>query len=431
MVTAIVGGNWGDEGKGKMTDLLGGDCDVIVRFQGGANAGHTIINEYGKFALHLLPSGVFRKGVMNIIGQGVAFNIEQFFKELDALLERGVPQPELMVSDRAQIVLPYHVLFDKLEEERLGKDGFGSTKSGIAPFYSDKYLKIGVQICALFDEQYLRARLRTACEVKNLTIKAVYKSDDLLDSDKIADLLLSYRDRLAPYVGDVAQYLNRAVKAGKHVLLEGQLGSLKDPDNGIYPFTTSSSPLAGFASVGAGIAPHEIKQIYTVVKAYSSAVGAGAFVSEIEGDEAEELRRRGGDGGEYGATTGRPRRVGWFDLVASRYGCLVQGTTDVVLSIIDVLGYLEKIPVCVAYEIDGKRVEDFPVTPLLDRAKPIYEYLPGWGCDIRGATEWEQLPQQARDYVLFIEERLGYPITVISTGPRRDEILYRKSTLDC
>ncbi|NCB04061.1 MAG: adenylosuccinate synthase [Clostridia bacterium] len=425
MVRAIVGGNWGDEGKGKMTDLLGGKSDVIVRFQGGANAGHTIINEYGKFALHLLPSGVFRAGVTNVIAQGVALNLDELFAELDGLAARSVPQPKLLISDRAQVVMPYHVLFDRLEEERLGGKSFGSTKSGIAPFYSDKYLKIGIQVCDLFDDDGLRDKLRAVCAVKNSMIRSVYGSEEVLDDAQLFAQLTAYRARLAPFVGDVAVFLNNAVREGREILLEGQLGALKDPDNGIYPFTTSSSPLAGFAAVGAGIPPHAIQQIITVVKAYSSAVGAGAFVSEIFGDEAKELRDRGGDGGEYGATTGRPRRMGWFDAVATKYGCMLQGTTDVALSLIDVLGYLDKIPVCVGYEIDGKVTRDFPVTPLLNRAKPVYDYLDGWKCDLRGITRYEDLPEQARRYVEFIEAHIGYPVTMISNGPKRDEVIYR------
>ncbi len=426
MVRAIVGGCWGDEGKGKVTDLMSEDSEVVVRFQGGANAGHTIINQYGKFALHLLPSGIFRQNVTNVIAQGVAFNIEQFFKELDGVLAENVPMPHILVSDRAQVVMPYHVLFDALEEQRLGGKGFGSTKSGIAPFYSDKYLKIGIQVCDLYEDEALMEKLEKACQQKNVTLTALYHHDELLDPKKLYDGLVAYRDRLKPFVGDAALFLNKAIKEGKTVLLEGQLGSLKDPDNGIYPFTTSSSPLAGFACVGAGIPPHAIQQVVVVVKAYSSAVGAGAFVSEIFGDEAKELRDRGGDGGEYGATTGRPRRMGWLDTVAVKYGCMLQGCTDVCLSLIDVLGYLDKIPVCTAYEVDGQVITDFPVTPKLNRAKPVYEYVDGWKCDIMGCRSYDELPENARKYIEFIEEKIGYPITIISTGPKRDDIIYRK-----
>lgn len=424
MVKAIVGANWGDEGKGKMTDLLAAEADIVVRFQGGANAGHTIINEYGKFALHILPSGVFRKNVTNVIAQGVALNVTAFFKELDGLLERGVPMPDIKISDRVQIVMPYHVLFDKLEEERLGKNSFGSTKSGIAPFYSDKYLKIGIQACELYDDAHLRSRLEAVCGVKNLYLDTVYHSDPL-DADALYKELVSYRDRLKPHLTDVALYLNNAIKAGKNILMEGQLGALKDPDNGIYPFTTSSSPLAGFATVGAGVPPYAITSVVTVVKAYSSCVGAGAFVSEIFGDEADDLRRRGGDDGEYGATTGRPRRMGWFDAVATKYGCMLQGTTDIALSLLDVLGYLDTIPVCVAYDIDGTITKDFPNTPLLNKAKPVYNYLEGWKCDIRHIREYDQLPENAKKYIEFIEQETGYPVTLISNGSKRDEIIRR------
>ena len=424
MVKAIVGGNWGDEGKGKITDLLAEDANIVVRFQGGANAGHTIINDYGKFALHILPSGVFRKGVTNVIGQGVALNLDNLFAELENLEKNGVPKPDIRVSDRAQVVMPYHILFDELEEKRLGKNSYGSTKSGIAPFYADKAMKIGVQVCELFDDETLKARLEKVVEIKNATLVSLYGAEKL-DAEKIFEKMVSYREKLEPMVEDVARFLNNAIADGKTILLEGQLGTLKDTDNGIYPFVTSSSPLAGFAAVGAGIPPYEIKKIYTVVKSYSSAVGAGAFVSEIFGDEAEDLRKRGGDKGEYGATTGRPRRMGWFDCVATKYGCMLQGTTDVVLSLIDVLGYLDKIPVCVAYDIDGKITTDFPNTPKLNRAKPVFEYLDGWKCDIRGAKNYDELPENARKYIEFVEEHIGRKITMVSTGPNRNDFILR------
>ena len=429
MVKAIVGANWGDEGKGKVTDYFAGEADVVVRFQGGANAGHTIINEYGKFALHLIPSGVFRKGVKNIIGQGVAFDIDKFFIELDGITSRGVPMPDIMVSDRAQVLMPYHILFDELEEKRLGKKSFGSTKSGIAPFYSDKYLKIGIQVGEMFDDEILKERLEKVIEIKNNYIKSMFPNTEMLDVKQVYDKLVSYREKLKPFVGNVTVYLHNAIHAGKNIVLEGQLGSLKDTDNGIYPFVTSSSPLAGFATVGAGVPAHQIKQIIVIAKAYSSAVGAGAFVSEIFGDEAENLRKRGGDCGEYGATTGRPRRVGWFDVVATKYGCMMQGATDVVLSLIDVLGYLDRIPVCTGYEIDGKVTDEFPITPKLDKAKPVIEYLDGWKCDITGITKYNDLPENAKKYVDFVEERIGYPITFVSNGPKRDNFMERKSNV--
>ncbi|MDF2686067.1 MAG: purA [Clostridia bacterium] len=424
MVIAIVGGNWGDEGKGKMTDLIAGESDIVIRFQGGANAGHTIINEYGKLVLHILPSGVFRKNVTNIIAPGVALNLESLFKELDNLKENGVPMPNLKVSERTQIVMPYHILFDKLEEERLGAQSFGSTKSGIAPFYSDKYLKIGFQVSDIYDDN-LKNKIKRVCETKNIQLSAVYGKNELLDVDSIYNYLMGYKEKLAPFVCDTTYFLYEANKANKQILLEGQLGALRDPDNGIYPFVTSSSPLAGYGTVGAGLPAHSIQKIITVVKAYSSCVGAGAFVSEIFGDEATELRNLGGDNGEYGATTGRPRRMGWFDTVASKYGCILQGTTDVALSLLDVLGYLDKIPVCIGYEIDGKVTDIFPVTSKLNRAKPVYTYLDGWKSDIRGIKNFNDLPANAKKYVEFIEEKLDFPITMISNGPKRDDIIYR------
>nr|WP_312580015.1 adenylosuccinate synthase [Sedimentibacter sp.] len=424
MIKAIVGGNWGDEGKGKMTDLLAEQSDIVVRFQGGANAGHTIINEYGKFALHLLPSGVFRKGVTNVLAQGVALNLKNFFEELDDLTKRGVPNPDIKVSDRAQIVMPYHILMDKLEEERLGSKSFGSTKSGIAPFYSDKYLKTGIQVSDLFDDNILREKISSNCMVKNNILKNIY--DTLpLDENVIYNELINYRERIKPFMCDVTLYLNNAIKQNKNILLEGQLGALKDPDNGIYPFTSSSSPLAGFAAVGAGIPPYELKEIITVVKAYSSCVGAGAFVSEIFGEEADTLRKLGGDNGEYGALTGRPRRMGWFDAVATKYGCMLQGATEIAFSLIDVLGYLDKIPVCTAYEIDGEIVTEFPVTSLLNRAKPIFTVLDGWKCDISSIRKYQDLPENTKKYIEFIENQIGYPIKFISNGSKRDDIILR------
>ncbi len=425
MVKAVVGANWGDEGKGKITDMLAEKADIIVRFQGGANAGHTIVNDYGKFALHTLPSGVFYGHTTSVIGNGVALNIPILIDEIRSITERNVPMPKILVSDRCQMVMPYHILFDQYEEERLGGRSFGSTKSGIAPFYSDKYAKIGFQVSELFDEDLLREKVNRVCETKNVILEHLYHKPQIVP-EELLDTLHGYRETIAPYVCDVSAYLNRALKEGKTVLLEGQLGTLKDPDHGIYPMVTSSSTLAAFGAIGAGLPPHEIKEIITVCKAYSSAVGAGAFVSEIFGDEADELRRRGGDGGEYGATTGRPRRMGWFDCVASRYGCRLQGTTDVAFTVLDVLGYLEEIPVCVGYEIDGEVTTDFPVTCKLEKAKPVITKLPGWQCDIRGIRRYEELPENCRRYVEFIEEQIGYPITMVSNGPGRADIIYRK-----
>lgn len=428
MVKAVVGANWGDEGKGKITDMLGKEADIIIRFQGGANAGHTIINDYGKFALHTLPSGVFYDHTTSVIGNGVALDIPVLFKEIQSIVEQGVPTPKILVSDRAQIVMSYHKNFDAYEEERLGGKSFGSTKSGIAPFYSDKFAKIGFQVSELFDDTLLREKATRIAEQKNILLEHLYHKP-LIDPDDLYKELVGYRGMVAPYVCDVSLYLHQAMKEGKNILLEGQLGTLKDPDHGIYPMVTSSSTLAAYGAIGAGIPPYEIKQIITVCKAYSSAVGAGAFVSEIFGDEADELRRRGGDGGEFGATTGRPRRMGWFDCVASKYGCRMQGTTDVAFTVLDVLGYLDEIPVCTGYEIDGKITTDFPVTHLLEKAKPVLKTLPGWKKDIRGIQKYEDLPENCRKYIEFIETEIGYPITLISNGPGREEIIYRKSDL--
>ncbi len=426
MVRAIVGANWGDEGKGKITDMLAKESDIIIRFQGGSNAGHTIVNDYGKFALHLLPSGVFYGHTTSIIGNGVALNIPYLVDEIKALTDRGVPKPKILVSDRAQILMPYHVLFDTYEEERLGGKSFGSTKSGIAPFYSDKYAKIGFQVSELFDNDALREKADRVCELKNVMLEHLYHKP-LINPDELYATLLEYRDMVEPYVCDVSAYLHEAIKEGKNILLEGQLGSLKDPDHGIYPMVTSSSTLAAYGAVGAGIPPYEIQNITTVVKAYSSSVGAGAFVSELFGEEGDELRRRGGDGGEFGATTGRPRRVGWFDAVASRYGCRIQGTTEVALTVLDVLGYLDEIPVCIGYEIDGAVTRDFPNTVKLEKAKPVLTKLPGWKCNIRGIKNYEELPKECRDYIEFIEKEIQCPVTMVSNGPGREDIIYRKA----
>ena len=425
MVTAVVGANWGDEGKGKITDMLSEEADIVIRFQGGANAGHTIVNEYGKFALHTLPSGVFTDGTVSIIGNGVALDIPKLFNEYNSVVERGVPKPKLLVSDRAQIVMPYHVLFDTYEEARLAGKSFGSTKSGIAPFYSDKYAKIGFQVSELFDdEQSLKEKIERVIAQKNVLLEHLYHKP-LLEVDDIYATLMQYKEMVSPYVCDVSAYLDQAIKDGKKILLEGQLGSMKDPDHGIYPMVTSSSTLAAYGAIGAGIPPYEIKKIVVVCKAYSSAVGAGEFVSEIFGDEADELRNRGGDGGEFGATTGRPRRMGWFDCVASKYGCRLQGATDVAFTVLDVLGYLDEIPVCTGYEIDGEVTKDFPVTTKLKKAKPVYTVLPGWKEDIRGIRNYDELPENCRKYIEFIEKEIGYPITMISNGPKREDIIYR------
>ena len=428
MVKAVVGANWGDEGKGKITDMLAEKADIIVRFQGGANAGHTIVNNYGKFALHTLPSGVFYNHTTSVIGNGVALNIPILMKEIKSITDRNVPMPKILVSDRAQMVMPYHILFDQYEVERLGGKSFGSTKSGIAPFYSDKYAKIGFQVSELFDEELLQEKVQRVSEMKNVILEHLYHKP-MIDPAELLNTLHEYRDMIAPFVCDVSAFLDKALKEGKTILLEGQLGTMKDPDHGIYPMVTSSSTLAAYGAIGAGIPPYEIKQIVTVSKAYSSSVGAGAFVSEIFGDEADELRRRGGDGGEFGATTGRPRRMGWFDCVATKYGCRLQGATDVAFTVLDALGYLDEIPVCVGYEIDGEVTTDFPVTYKLEKAKPVLKKLPGWKCDIRGIRNFDELPENCRKYVEFIEEQIGFPITLVSNGPGREDIIYRESPL--
>ncbi len=426
MVKAIVGANWGDEGKGKITDMLAEHSDVVIRFQGGANAGHTIINDYGRFALHILPSGIFYPHITNIIGNGVALDIQKLADELKSITDQGVPAPNLIVSERAQILMPYHVLQDGYEEERLGGRAFGSTKSGIAPFYSDKYAKIGIQVADLYDEERLKTRLNAAVEMKNVIFEHLYHKPPV-DAGALFQQLLEYRELIRPYVGDAVSFVHQALKEGKTVLLEGQLGSMKDPDLGIYPMTTSSHTLAGFGAVGGCIPPTAMEDVICVTKAYSSCVGSKTepFVSELLGEEGDELRRRGGDKGEFGATTGRPRRVGWFDTVATKYGCMVQGATQVALTCLDVLSYLDEIPVCTGYEIDGQITDTFPVPAKLGRAKPVFETLPGWKSDIRGITNYADLPANAKAYVDFLEAHIGCPIRIVSTGPKRHEICMR------
>lgn len=428
MIKAIVGANWGDEGKGKITDVLAQDADYIVRFQGGSNAGHTIKNEYGKFALHLLPSGIFNENSINVLGNGVALNVEELMKEIEGLKKSNINMGKLLVSDRAQVVMPYHILFDTYEEERLGKQSFGSTKSGIAPCYSDKYAKIGFQVNQLYmSDSELKVKIETICTIKNVLLENLYHKP-VLDKCQLFLTIKRYAELLKPYLADTSRILNQAIIEDKTILLEGQLGAMKDTDHGIYPMVTSSSTLAGYASIGAGLPPHEIKEIITVVKAYSSAVGAGIFTSEIFGEEAEKLRKNGGDGGEYGATTGRSRRVGWFDTVATRYGCKLQGTTCVALTIVDALSYLKEIPICVGYEIDGLVTKDFPNPTVLRKAKPILEFLPGWQEDIRGITNFEKLPTACKEYIKRIESEIGYPVNIISNGPSRTDLIYKRNT---
>ncbi len=423
MIRAIVGANWGDEGKGKITDLCAEQSDIVVRFQGGSNAGHTIINQYGKFALHQLPSGIFNPNTVNIIGNGVALNIEYLMEEIESVVSKGI-KFNLLISDRAQVLLPHHVLLDIYEEERLGDRKFGSTKSGIAPFYADKFSKVGLQVWELYEEERLKDKLKHMYEKINIQFKHLYNKPEI-NYIEVYEKLLKYANMIKENVTDTSSYLRNAIKENKNILLEGQLGALKDTDHGIYPYVTSSSTLAGYAAVGAGIPPHSIKEITVITKAYSSAVGEGPFVSEIFGEEAEELRKRGGDSGEYGATTGRPRRVGHFDAVATRYGCEIQGATEVCITCLDVLSYMDTIKVCTGYELDGKIYKDFLTTEQLYRAKPIYKELKGWKTDIRGIKEYDSLPQEAKDYVQFIEKELGVKVSMVSNGPKRDEVLFR------
>jgi adenylosuccinate synthase len=423
-VTAIVGANWGDEGKGKMCDCMAARSDYVVRYQGGNNAGHTVINGYGKFALHLLPSGVFFPHVVNVLGPGVALNVEALLREYEELVAQGVPVPHLRISDRAQVVLPYHSLLDACEEERLGMQAFGSTRCGIAPFYADKCLKVGIQTGDLSNRSMVRSQLEKALAAKNALLEHLYGKPSI-QVEPLIEELSSCADRIAPFLCDTTRLLNDAVRTGKNVLLEGQLGALRDIDHGIYPFSTSSPPLAGYASVGAGIAPYEIRRIIAVVKAYSTCVGAGPFVTELADAEAQELRERGGDAGEYGATTGRPRRVGWFDAVATRYGCRLQGATEAAVSLLDVLGYLKEIPIATAYDIDGRQTSDFPRTSVLERAKPVHETMTGWLCSIGTVRRFADLPETAQAYVRRLEELIEVPVRWVSVGPRREQLIER------
>ncbi len=423
MVKAIVGANWGDEGKGKITDMCAAESDIVVRFQGGSNAGHTIINDKGKFALHQLPSGIFHEDTLNIIANGVALNVEYLMKEIESVKSAGV-NFKLLISDRAQVLLPHHVLLDTYEEERLGDKKFGSTKSGIAPFFADKYSKVGIQVWELYEPEHLKEKLKTMYEKVNVQFKYLYNKPEI-DYNEVFDVLCGYAETIKDHVANTSEILRKAIKEGKNILLEGQLGALKDTDHGIYPFVTSSSTLAGYSAVGAGIPPYEIKNITVITKAYSSAVGEGPFVSELFGDEADELRRKGGDSGEFGATTGRPRRVGYFDAVATRYGCEVQGATEVVMTCLDVLSYMDEIKVCTGYELDGKEYKEFLTTENLYKAKPVYTTLEGWKTDIRGINSYDELPEKAKAYVEFIEKELGVKISMVSNGPKRDEILKR------
>ena len=420
---AIVGINWGDEGKGRMVDLLTQDYDVVVRYQGGGNAGHTVINEYGKFALHLLPSGIFRKDVVNILGNGVALDPENLWKEIQQVQSQGVAiSPEnLKISDRASLLMPWHRDLDGLEEARLADKKFGSTKQGIAPFYADKFAKKTVLAGELLYPEYLKAHLADLLEWKNLTLTRVYGAAPVTMED-LEKWLNDYCEKIKPFICDTGAFLRDAQKAGKKILFEAQLGALRDLDYGIHPYTTSSNPIAAYAPVGCGMPNVKIDQVVGVVKAYSSCVGEGPFTCELFGKEADKLREAGF---EYGAKTGRPRRVGPIDIVATRYGVLCQGATSIALTKLDVLSYMDKIPVCAHYEVNGRQTDEFPFPCLLDEAKPVTEYLEGWKCDISGIRRWEDLPKAARDYVEYVERRVGCHIGYVSVGPERDSIILR------
>ena len=421
---AIVGINWGDEGKGRMVDLLTEHYDVVVRYQGGGNAGHTVINEYGKFALHLLPSGVFRKGVVNVLGNGVALDPENLWMEIEQVHAQGVSiTPEnLKISDRASILLPWHRDLDVLEEQRLADKKYGSTKQGIAPFYSDKYQKKTVMAGELFYPETLKGHIADLMEWKNLTLTQVYGAKPYT-MEMLDEWIDRFCEKIKPFICDTGAFLKEAQDAGKRILFEAQLGSLRDLDYGIYPYTTSSNTTAAYAPIGSGLPSAKIENVVGVVKAYSTCVGEGPFVSEMFGEEAEALRRAGF---EYGAKTGRPRRVGAIDLVATRYGVEVQAATEIALTKLDVLSYMDKIPVCVRYSIKGEETERFPFPAAMNEAKPVIEYVPGWQKDISAVRKWEELPKAAQDYVLLIEKAIGCPITYVSVGPERDSIIIRK-----
>ncbi len=420
---AIVGINWGDEGKGRMVDLLASEYDVVVRYQGGNNAGHTVINQYGKFALHLIPSGIFRPEVINLLGNGTVIDPEALLEEMQSLQTAGVSiTPEnFKISDRATIVFPYHRAQDALEEERLKDAKYGSTKRGIAPVYSDKFQKKTIMMGELMDMDYLGQRLKGILEWKNLTIQNVYGAEPY-DYDTLMAWLEKFGGQLRPYICDAGSVLRLAQLRGKNILFEAQLGALRDIDYGIYPYTSSSTPLAAYAPIGCGAPDLRVDEVLGIVKAYSTCVGEGPFTAEWFGAEADKLREAGG---EYGAATGRPRRVGPLDLVATRYGVKVQGATSIALTKLDILSYMEEIPVCIAYDIDGKQTEAFPFPSQLAKAKPVIETLPGWGCDISGVRYWEDLPQAAQDYVTYVEDQIGCPITYVSVGADRDAIIQR------
>lgn len=420
---AVVGINWGDEGKGRMVDLLTESFDIVVRYQGGGNAGHTVINDKGKFALHLLPSGILRDGVVNILGNGVAMDPQNLLTEMAQVEEKGVKitPDNLKISDRASLLMPWHRDLDELEEMRLKDKKFGSTKQGIAPFYSDKYQKKTILAGELFYPERLKEHLKDLMEWKNLILTKVYDAkpytEEMLDA-----WVKDYFDKIKPFVCDTGSFLKNASKAGKKILFEAQLGSLRDLDYGIHPYTTSSNTSAAYAPIGSGFPRVKIDEVLGVVKAYSTCVGEGPFVSEMFGPEADKLRE---EGAEYGAKTGRPRRVGALDIVATRYGIEVQAATGIAITKLDVLSYMDKIPVCVKYEVNGKETDDFPFPAALDDAKPVIKYFDGWKCDISKITKWDDLPKEAKDYINFIEKEVNCPVTYVSVGAERDAIIIR------
>ncbi len=420
---AVVGINWGDEGKGRMVDLIAQDFDVVVRYQGGNNAGHTVVNQYGKFALHLIPSGIFYPNVVNVLGNGVVIDPESLWGEIEGLQQGGISiTPEnFKISERATIVFPYHRRLDGLEEQRLKDKKYGSTLRGIAPVYSDKYQKKTIMMGELLHPEYLANRLKGILEWKNLTISGVYGAEPD-DFDEVYNWVMEYGKKLAPYICDTTEFLSKAERDGKNIMFEAQLGALRDIDFGIYPYTSSSYSIAGYACIGAGIPGSHVDRTIGIVKAYSTCVGEGPFTAEWFGPEAESLREAGG---EYGASTGRPRRVGPLDLVATRYGCLIQGATELALTKLDILSYMDEIPVCTAYEVDGQKTDKFPFPADLDRAKPIVEKVPGWGSDVSKIRTFEDLPKAAQDYVLYVEKELGCYIKYVSVGPGRDDIIIR------
>ncbi len=421
---AVVGINWGDEGKGRMVDLIARDFDLVVRYQGGNNAGHTVVNEFGSFGLHLIPSGIFSPGVVNVLGNGVVIDPESLWKEMESLRAAGVSiTPEnFNISERATIVFPYHLALDGLEEERLKDRKYGSTRRGIAPVYSDKFQKKTIMMGEINHPEYLKNRLRGILEWKNLTLTGVYGAE-AGDFDKLYAWVMQYGGCLKDYICNTTEYLTGAQRQGKNIMFEAQLGALRDIDCGSYPYTSSSYSIAGYACIGAGIPGSHMDRTVGIVKAYSTCVGEGPFTAEWFGPEADKLREAGG---EYGVSTGRPRRVGPLDLVATRYGCLIQGATELALTKLDVLSYLEEIPVCTAYELDGKKTDRFPFPADLDRAKPVLERLPGWGgIDIGAVRRFEALPKAAQDYVLYVERALGVHIRYVSVGPGRDDIILR------